>query len=101
MGQGVKERQHTKDRVARSESQQPEYRIAFTQQVGVGEHDAFGIGSGAGGVEDGRDIIRAGRNGAEAAGTSSKDFIEVSRGRGRPCHMLCRRISQHDCNRQC
>ena len=55
-----------------------EYRFNFAQQIGVGEHHALGIGSRAGGVEQGSDDIRFDGGRFEAARARSKDAVKIA-----------------------
>ena len=49
----------------------------FAQQVGMGELHALGVGGGAGGVEQGGDVVGGRFDGAEVAGTGGEDGVEV------------------------
>ena len=57
-----------------------EYRFHFAQQVGVGKHHALGIGSSAGGVEQGGDHIRLDGGGHEAVWTCGKNAFKIAHG---------------------
>ncbi len=65
LGEHMKERQHSEHRIVRTDLRPFEYRFHFAQQVGVGKHHALGIGSRAGGVEQGSDHIRFDQGGRE------------------------------------
>ncbi len=60
-----------------------EHRFHFAQQIGVGEHHAFGIGSGARGVEQGSDHIRCNGSGREAAGARGENAVKIGHHGGR------------------
>ncbi len=51
--------------------------VHFAQQVGVSEHHAFGIGGGAGSVEQGGDIVGGCLDGAEVAGSGGEDGVKI------------------------
>ena len=54
-----------------------EHRIRLADQIGVGQHDALGIGGGARGVEQRRQIVFGGDDGLKAGGAGGEDGIEI------------------------
>ena len=46
----------------------------FAEQIGVGEHDAFGVGGGSGSVEQSGDIIGGCWRGLEGSRSSGEDI---------------------------
>ena len=70
--QHVKHGQHAEQCVGGSDVDPVEYGLHFAQEVGVGQHHALGVGSRAGGVEQGSDVVRCRRRRPEVAGPPSK-----------------------------
>ena len=52
----MKHRENSKQRILRTNLDYREHRIRLADEVGVGKHDALGIGGGARGVEQRREI---------------------------------------------
>ncbi len=77
LGEHVKERQHPKHGILRTDVRPSEYRFNFAQQIGVGEHHALGVGSCAGGVEQGSDNVRGDGGRFEAARARGKDAVKI------------------------
>ena len=73
LGQHVEERQHAQQRVGGAKVDPVEYGLDFAQKIGVRQHHAFGVGGGAGGVEQGSEIVIACGRGLEVARAGVED----------------------------
>ena len=54
-----------------------EYGFHFAKKIGVGEHHAFRVGGGAGGVEQGSEVIRRGRRRLEFSRTAIENRRQI------------------------
>ncbi len=55
-----------------------EHRVRLADEVGVGQHDALGIGGGARGVEQRRQVVFGGDEGLKASGAGGENGIEIA-----------------------
>src|SRR6266404_8422478 len=83
LGEHMEERQHPEDGVLRTNVRPAEHRFNFSQQIGVREHHALGIGSCAGGVEQGGYNIGLYCRRREAARAQGKDAVKIGHRGGR------------------
>jgi hypothetical protein len=56
--QHVKHGQHAQQCVLGADVDPVEHSFHFTQKIGVGKHDALGVGGGSGSVEQGSEVFR-------------------------------------------
>ena len=71
--QNVEERQHAEQGVGRAKVDPVEDGLDFAQKIGVSQHHALGVGGGAGGVEQGSEIVTVRGGGLEIAGAALED----------------------------
>src|SRR6266550_2992869 len=76
--QHVKERQHTKHGIFRTDFYPCKYSFNFTKQVGVSQHDALRVGSRARCIEKGSDAVRRHIRGSKRLWPGRENRIQIS-----------------------
>ena len=76
--QGVEEREHAQQRIARPQADELEDRVTLRHQIAVREHDPLGVARGAGGVEDDGSVgFRCGRRCKGSGARGGNDRFEL------------------------
>src|SRR6266568_6145606 len=73
----MEQRQHSKNRIAWSNVCPRKHRFSFAEEVGMGEHDAFGIGRGARRIEKGGEIVWLPCHWSETLAPLGEDAVEI------------------------
>jgi hypothetical protein len=77
LGEDVKHRENAEQRVLGADLDDRKDRVCLANEIGMCEHDALGIGGGAGSIEKRGEVVVLGHDGLEIGGAGGVDGIEI------------------------
>ncbi len=73
----VEQWKHAEHSVVGANVSPAKHGLHFTQEIAVSEHDALGVGGGAGSVEQGGEVAGSGSGRFKIPGTGDQDTVEI------------------------